>query len=353
MQPEHFRTSIDGHAVALYVLRAASGMQAAITNYGAKILQLLVPDQDGRATDVALGYDSIDAVREGQWAMGAFVGRYANRIAGARFQLEGREVRLAANDGRHCLHGGPRGSFCRVFGATQAAPDSVEMRYTFQDGEEGFPGALALRVHYRLLPGEIFSVRYDAMALDKPTVASFTTHGYFNLAGHDAGGIGEHRLQIRASRFLPVGRDLIPTGELRAVRGTPMDFLAPRSIGERIDADDEQLRVGRGYDHHFVLDREQDGKLILAASVGEPRSGRSMEVWTTEPGLQLYTSNFVDRTRPDRGKGGVVYGLRSGFCLEPSRFPDAPNKPHFPSTLLQPGERYAGETQYRFGQRAR
>jgi aldose 1-epimerase len=344
MQPERFRGTVGGLPVDLYLLRNASGMQVAVTNYGGKLLQIVLPD----GTDVLQGYDSLDAVRSGQWAMGAFIGRYANRIRDARFSLEGREVRLAANDGAHSLHGGPRGSFCRVFEAWQTGADRVEMRYTFQDGEEGFPGTLALRLQYVLSEEHALKIQYDALALDKPTVASFTTHGYFNLAGHDAGGIHDHRLQVHASRFLPVDRQLIPTGELRSVAGTPMDLLHSTRLGDVLDRDDEQLRIGRGYDHHFVLERAADGALAPAARVEEPRSGRVMEVWTTEPGLQLYTNNFVDLSKPDRGKGGAVYGLRSALCLEPSRFPDAPNQPHFPSTLLRPGERYAGETQYRF-----
>jgi aldose 1-epimerase len=320
----------------------------AITNWGARIEQILVPDRNGALGDVALGYDSIAAAQAGQGSLGAFIGRYANRIANARFTLDGREHRLAANDSPHCLHGGLKGSRFQVFDARQEDEASVVMSYTFADGEEGFPGTLPLRVKYGVTGANEISIEYEATAMDKATVANFTTHTFFNLAGHDRGDVLGHVLEVNADRFLPVDATLIPTGELRPAAGTPMDFTRPVKLGERIAADYEQLAIGHGYDHHFVLKRDGDG-LAFAARIHEPASGRVMEVWTTEPGIQVYSGNYLEGKRPrDVGKGGAVYAARAGFCLEPSRFPDSPNQPSFPTTALKPGERYAGKTVYRF-----
>jgi aldose 1-epimerase len=344
-----FRGQVDGKPVDLYTIRNRRGMAVSITNLGAKILQVLVPDRRGRLGDVALGYDSLDQVQAGQASMGAFIGRYANRIAGARFSLDGKAYRLAANSGPNSLHGGAKGSRFVVFDAKQFGASAVQMSYTFRDGEEGFPGTVPLRVLYRFTEDGALDIEYDAVSVDRPTVVNFTSHVFWNLAGHDAGDVMGHVLQVNANRFLPVDAALIPTGELRRVKGTPLDFTRPRTLGARIEAEEDQLRLGNGYDHHYVLDRKTAGGLELAARIAESTSGRVMEVWTTEPGLQLYSGNHLEGKRPrDIGKGGAVYGRRSAFCLEPSHFPDSVNQPAFPSTRLAAGEWYRGRIVYRF-----
>jgi len=349
LERESFQKEIDGKKVDLYTLRNRKGMVVKITNWGARVMQVMVRDRKGRLGDVALGYDSIDRLRQGQKAMGAFVGRYANRIGGARFTLNGREHRLFANDGANALHGGAKSSLFVVFDALQIDERTVEMRYVFKDGEENYPGTLPLRVRYLVTDKNEFAVEYDAVATDKATVANLTTHTFWNLAGHDKGDILGHVLQVNAERFLPIDKTLIPTGELRPVKGTAMDFTRPTPFGRRIGAQDEQLEFGLGYDHHYVLSKKKAGELSLAARVTDPKSGRVMEVWSNEPGLQVYSGNFLEGKKPrDVGKGGALYALRTGFCLEPSRFPDAPNKPNFPSTVLNPGEWYSGKTIHKF-----
>lgn len=343
-----YSAEVDGKPVGLYFLRNARGMVVALTNWGARIEQVLVPDRLDRFADVALGYDTLAQAMAGQSSMGAFIGRYANRIAGARFMLEGVEYRLAANSGPNTLHGGLRGSRFQVFDVVAESDSAVAMAYTFRDGEEGFPGTLALLVRYSLSGDNELSIDYEAAALDKTTVGNFTGHAFFNLAGHDAGDVLGHVLEVNARRFLPVDANSIPTGELRGVEGTPMDFRTPTAIGARIGHRDEQLAIGKGYDHHFVLDAH-GAPLTFAARVWEPRTGRVMEVWTTEPGLQLYSGNFLEGRRPQEvGKGGAVYGPRTGLCLEPSHFPDSVNRPEFPTTVIAGGTTYKGRTSYRF-----
>jgi aldose 1-epimerase len=348
LKREDYRSEVDGRAVDLYFLRNARGMVVALTNWGARIEQILVPDREGAFADVSLGYDTLAQAMAGQSSMGAFIGRFANRIANARFTLDGVEYTLAANSGPNPLHGGVKGSRFRVFETTQESERSVVMRYTFEDGEEGFPGTLPVVVRYTLDDDNGLALEYEATALGKPTIANFTGHAFFNLAGHASGDILGHVLHVNADKFLPTDATSIPTGEFRRVHGTPMDFRIPMAIGARIDCEDEQLKLGCGYDHHYVLNKKDDEE-SLAARVVEPVSGRVMEVWTTEPGLQVYSGNFLEGQRPrDVGKGGAVYERFAGFCLEPSRYPDAPNKPAFPSTVLRPGETYAGRTTYRF-----
>jgi aldose 1-epimerase len=348
---ENFRKEIDGKKVDLFTLRNRRGMVVKITNWGAKVMQIVVADRAGKLGDVALGYDSIEALQNGQASMGAFIGRFANRIANARFTLNGREYQLAANSGPNTLHGGTKGSRFQVFDARQIDDATVVMSYTFKDGEENFPGTLPLRVKYSVTEDNAFVLNYDAVAVDKATVANFTTHVFFNLAGHDQGDILGHVLEVNADRFLPVNGAGIPTGELRPVKGTPMDFTSPHKVGERIGNDDEQLKLGNGYDHHYVVKRTGEG-LAFAARVHDPVTGRVMEVWSTEPGIQVYMGNNLEGKRPrDVGKGGALYAFRTGFCLEPSHFPDSPNQPAFPNTVLNPGEWYSGKTVYRFSVR--
>jgi len=348
---DKFKTEIDGKKVDLYTIKNKNGMLVKATNWGAKVQQILVPDKQGVLGDIALGYDSIDQLRSGQSSMGAFIGRYANRIGQAKFTLDGREYRLAANDGPNALHGGRKGSCCVVFDARQIDPATVQMTYVFKDGEEHYPGTVPLRVVYRLTDEDEFCIEYDAVAADRTTVANFTTHTFFNLAGHGAGDVLEHAFTINADYFTPIDETLIPTGEIRPVKGTPMDFTAPTKLGLRIDEDDDQLKFAHGYDHNFALNK-QGGELALAARVCEATTGRVMEVFSTEPGLQLFSGNSLAGKAPrDVGKGGALYTPRSGFCLEPQHFPDSPNKPAFPSTVLRTGEWYTGKTVYRFSAR--
>ena len=345
---DRFRKEIDGKQVDLYTIRNQRGMVVKITNWGAKIQQILVPDKAGALGDVALGYDSIDQLQAGQGAMGAFIGRYANRIGQARFTLDGCEYKLAANNGANSLHGGAKGSRFVVFDARQIDETAVQMSYVFRDGEEGYPGTVPLRVVYSVSDGNEFVIAYDATAVDRTTVVNFTTHAFFNLAGQGKGDVLGHVLTVNAGSFTPIDATLIPTGEIRPVRGTPLDFTTPETIGARIAQDDEQLRLGTGYDHNFVLDK-RGGAFGFAARVHEPTSGRVMEVWSTEPGLQLYSGNHLEGKVPrDVGKGGALYTSRTGFCLEPQHFPDSPNKPHFPSTVLKAGDWYSGKTVYKF-----
>lgn len=352
-----FDAEIDGRRVGLYTIRNRRGMLVRITNHGARIEQILVPDRAGRLGDVAQGYETIGQVRAGQLYMGAFIGRYANRIAHGRFRLDGVEHRLTINDlstdpnlpRRNTLHGGLGGSCVRVFDARQLSERAVQMSVVFRDGDDGFPGTLPLRVVYAVDDRNQLSIDYDAVAVDRKTVASFTGHAFLNLSGDLGSAIGDHWLRIRADRVLEVDAALVPTGRMRAVAGTPMDFRRPKPIGRDIGADYDLLRLGNGYDHHYVV-ADDAGALRLHARVAHPASGRTLEVWSTEPGLQFYSGNFLEGLAPrDVGKGGTVYGFRSAFCLEPSRFPDSPNHPEFPSTVLEPGQWTGGRIVYRFG----
>lgn len=347
-----FRGTVDGRPVDLYTIRSKSGLVARITNYGAKIQQLLVPDRDGVYADVVLGFDSLSAAQRGQASMNAFIGRYANRIAGARFPLDGVVHILSANNGPNSLHGGTRGSRFQVFNARQLSERAVEMVYVFKDGEEGFPGTLPVTLVYSFDDNDDFVIEWAATAIDKATVASFTGHAFFNLTGDPTVVNSSHVIRVNADTFLPVDRNLIPTGELKPVAGTPFDFRVPKPFGKDIGLDDEQLKLGNGYDHHFVLKRTRPGALEFAASAFEPTSGRYMEVWTTEPGMQLTSANNLSATAPaDLGKGGKLFVRRGGFCMEPSRFPDGPNQPGFPSTVVKTGEWYTGKIVYRFATR--
>ena len=358
---EPFGTTLDGKKVDLYHLVNAHGMQADITNYGAIVVRLMVPDRYGNLDDVVLGYDHLDDYIKASPYFGAIVGRYGNRIANGRFTLDGIEYELATNNNGNHLHGGIKGFDKVVWEAepskklhegTRFIDDEVGVKLTYlsKDGEEGYPGNLKVTVWYVLTCQGVLKIRYEAET-DKSTPVNLTHHGYWNLAGAGNGDILGHRLMLRADDFIPVDAGLIPTGEIRPVRGTPMDFTADvfghdaNTIGARIDQDDEQLRYGKGYDHSWVL-ACCSGSVSLAARVLEPTTGRVMEISTTEPGIQFYSGNFLDGSNV--GKGGKVYEHRYGFCLEPQHFPDSPNKPQFPSTILEPGRKYQSETWYRF-----
>jgi aldose 1-epimerase len=333
--------------VRLYTLRNAHGMRATITNYGGIVTSLVVPDRAGRPGDIVLGFDSLEGYLRGSPYFGAIVGRYANRIAGARFTLEGTSHRLAANDHGNALHGGVRGFDKVVWDAIPFADSTrsgLRLHQVSADGEEGYPGRLDVTVTYEVTDANELRITYHATT-DKATVLNLSHHGYFNLAGRAAPDILGHELLLAADRYTPVDASLIPTGEIASVDGTPFDFRTATPIGDRIDADDRQLRYGKGYDHNFVV-LGTPGTLRLAARVRDPESGRTMEVLTTEPGIQFYSGNFLDGTLV--GKGGATYGHRAGLCLETQHFPDSPHHAAFPTTLLRPGQAFRSETIYRF-----
>jgi aldose 1-epimerase len=338
IQRSTFGRMPDGQSVELYTLTNRQGMQVMITNYGGRVVKLIIPDRQGNMADVVLGFDDLQGYLGNNPFFGALVGRYANRIGNAHFKLDGVEYKLETNDGKNSLHGGSQGFDKKVWKAKvlPGAEPALELNYLSKDGEEGYPGNLTATVVYTLTENNELKIDYKAVT-DKETVVNLTNHSYFNLAGQGNGDILKTELTINADRFTPVDATLIPTGELRKVEGTPLDFRKPTVIGTRINADDEQMKFGRGYDHDFVLNRQARG-LVLAARAVDPDSGRELEVYTTQPGVQFYTGNFLDGSV--KGKGGVAYPKRSGFCLETQHFPDSPNKPNFPSTELKPGHTY-------------
>jgi aldose 1-epimerase len=341
-----FDKTIDGKQVKLYHLKGKGNIQVAITNYGAKIVSLLAPDKQGQLADVELGYDNIDQyVNTKERYYGGIVGRYGNRIAKGKFKVDGKEYTLAVNNGVNHLHGGKKGFNDVVWDAEQPNDHTLKLHYLSKDGEEGYPGNLDITLTYELTDSNEVKIDYSATT-DKATVVNLTNHSFFNLHGAGNGDINDHIMYINADKYTPVDSTLIPKGKLEAVKGTPMDFTTPTKIGERVDADFEQLKFGKGYDHNYVLNKK--GKeLSLAATVEEPQSGRFLEVWTTEPGVQFYGGNFLDGT--DKGKEGKTYGHRGAFCLETQHFPDSPNQPSFPSVVLKPGETYTSTCVYKFG----
>jgi len=342
-----FGTTKDGTAVERYVLTNAHGMEVDIITWGAIVQRIVVPDRKGTPADVVLGFDTIAGYLGEHPYFGAIVGRYGNRIANATFTLGGRKYTLAANNGPNSLHGGLKGFDKHVWKArplTSPAGPAVELTYVSPADEEGYPATLTAKVTYTVTEANELRIDYN-LSSDAETVANVTNHSYFNLAGQGTGDVLAHVVRIQADRFTPVNATLIPTGELRPVQGTPFDFRAPTAIGTRIDAKDEQIAYGKGYDHNWVLDGHM-GTLRPAVQVTEPTSGRVLEVSTTEPGVQFYTGNFLDGTIT--GKGGAVYRNRFGLCLETQHFPDSPNQPSFPSTVIVPGHPYTSTTVYRF-----
>lgn len=341
-----FGKTAEGAAIDVFTLRNTAGVEVRAITYGGIITSLKVPDRTGAMGDIVLGFDSIDGYLKAHPFFGAIIGRYGNRIGQGRFTLDGKAYPLATNNGPNHLHGGVQGFDKRVWqGQPMPGRMGVAFSRTSPDGEEGYPGTLAVRVSYELTDRNELIVEYHATT-DAPTPVNLTQHSYFNLAGDGAGDILQHRLTIDADRYTPVDATLIPTGELAAVKGTPFDFTTATAIGARIGASHPQLKNGQGYDHNWVLNRTSN-ELILAARVVEPTSGRTLEVSTTEPGLQFYAGNFLDGTLT--GKGGHVYKHRNGFCLETQHFPDSPNKPSFPSTILKPGQEYSSRTVFTFG----
>lgn len=336
----------DGQAIGLYTLTNSSGMKVTVTNYGGHVVSINVPDRHGKMADVVLGFDHLDGYLGNNPFFGALVGRYANRIGKAEFKLDGVEYKLAKNDGPNSLHGGLKGFDKQVWKAHEVSHPhpALELTYLSKDGEEGYPGNLSVKVVYTLTDSSELRIDYTATT-DKDTVLNLTNHSYFNLAGEGNGDILKQVMMINADRFTPVDATLIPTGELRSVAGTPLDFRKPTAIGARINADDEQLKRGHGYDHNFVINRTGPG-LALAARAFDPESGRVLEVLTTQPGVQFYTGNFLDGGV--HGKGGKAYARRAAFCLETQHFPDSPNKPSFPTSELKPGQTYHETTVYKF-----
>jgi aldose 1-epimerase len=341
-----FGTTPDGQAVDLYTLSNGQGLIAKITTYGAIVTELHAPDKAGKTADVVLGFDNLAAYVKGHPFFGAIAGRYANRIAKGMFTLEGRKYALFVNNGPNSLHGGKNGFDKVVWKAepsTSAEGPSLKLSYVSKDGEEGYPGALSTTVTYTLTVKNGLQYAVDATT-DKPTVLNITNHSYFNLAGENGGTILDHILTLHADQYTPVDETQIPTGELKAVKGTPMDFTSPHPIGERI------AQIPGGYDHNYVLGGVLNGgseKLARAGKVKDPKSGRTMEIWTTQPGVQLYTANFLQGDLT--GIGGKPYLKNGAFCLETQHFPDSPNHPDFPTTLLNPGEKYHQVTVYQFG----
>jgi aldose 1-epimerase len=340
-----FGTTPGGEPVEIFTIRNASGVTIRATSFGACIVSLVVPDRAGRLADVVLGFDSLVGYLNDTRYLGAIVGRYAGRIAHARFTLDGTTYRLAATDGPHHAHGGRRGFDKVVWRATPSADGAgVEFRHTSPDGEEGYPGTLHARVTYGLTERNELAVDYE-VTTDKASPVNLTQHSYFNLAGAGTGDINGHVLQLHANLMAPLDPTMIPTGELVSVAGTPFDFRVPTAIGARIEGDNEQLRRAGGYDHTFLVNRGGPG-LVHAARVIEPGSGRTLDVHTTEPGIQLYTGNFLSRGLT--GKGGRAYPRRAGFCLETQHFPDSPNQPAFPSAIVRPGTPYRSRTVFAF-----
>jgi len=342
-----FGKTADGENVDLYTLRNTKGVEAKITNLGGIVVSLKVPDKNGKFDDVVLGFNDLDSYLKPGPYFGALIGRYGNRIAKGRFTLNGVEYKLAVNNGENHLHGGIKG-FDKVIwtgreSKTKAGP-AVILTYLSKDGEEGYPGNLNVTVVYTLTNNNELKIEYSATS-DKDTVTNLTHHSYFNLAGEGNGDILNHLVTIKATRFLPTDAGSIPTGELRNVSGTPFDFLKATGIGARINQDEEQLKLGNGYDHTWIING-RPGTLRLAAQAYEPTSGRRMQVWTTEPGMQFYTGNFLDGTLT--GKSGKIYQRRYGFCFETQHYPDSPNHPAFPTTTLKKGATYRSTTIYRF-----
>jgi aldose 1-epimerase len=337
-----FGQTPDGQDVFVYTLANSKGLRARITNFGAALVSLEVPDRDGNLTDVVLGFDDVKGYTEQTAYLGVTVGRYANRIGNARFTLDGVEYVLSANHGAHHLHGGTKGFDKALWNTREvvAAEDEawVKMTYLSQDGEEGYPGNLQCTVTYVLTNADELRISYEAET-DKRTVVNLTNHSYWNLAGHDSGDILGHELLLHSEKFTLIDTELIPTGIIASVQDTPLDFTKPKKIGARL------RQTGSGYDHNFALSGEV-GTMKPCARVREPKSGRIMEISTTEPGFQLYTANHLDGSLV--GKKGKAYGEHAGLCLETQHFPDSPNKPDFPSTVLEPGARYASTTVHKF-----
>jgi aldose 1-epimerase len=346
-----FGKTSDGKTAHAYVLKNKNGIEITLSDFGATLVSWMAPDRNGKFADIVLGYKSADEYENGESYFGGTIGRYGNRIAKGRFTLNGKTYQLPINNGPNSLHGGVRGFNKRYWNAKDISTggvQAVEFTYLSADGEEGYPGNLNVRVAYSLNDENELKITYTATT-DKDTVLNLTNHAYFNLAGEGSGDILGHQLMLKADKFTPVDSTLIPTGELRAVEGTPFDFHKPTAIGSRIGQEDEQLKFGKGYDHNWALTAGKQATPQLAAELVDPKSGRVLQVSTREPGVQFYSGNFLDGSIT--GKSGNKYGHRSGLCLETQHYPDSPNHPNFPSTVLKNAQTYSSETVYRISAR--
>lgn len=343
LSPDGFIGEHAGQATRLFTLVNAHGAQVSVCNYGARVVQILMPDRQGRLADVALGFNDLASLQRpaphGVPSMGAFIGRYANRIAQARFELDGQRYALPTHSGPHCIHGGTAGSRYAVFSAIQLSRMHLRMQHRFLPEDDGFPGVMDLTLDYLLNNDNALQIQWCAAAVDAPSIASFTSHVFFNLSG-SAESIDGHVLQINAARYLPLDAAQIPTGECASVQRTPFDFQTPRTLGSALAQPHPQLALCQGFDHHYAVN-DWNGRLQAVATLSEPHSGRSMQVWSTEPGMQLFTANGLEQA-------ACGFAPRSGVCLEPSYFPDSPNQPHFPSTRIAAGQQRWGEIVYAF-----
>lgn len=338
-----FVSEVEGKPTALYVLKNKNGAEACITNYGGRLVSVMVPDKNGKMTDVVLGYDNIGQYVQSDGNYGALIGRYGNRINQGKFTLDDVEYTLPQNNGAHCLHGGPQGYHARMWDAKQLNDQALELTYLSKDGEAGFPGNLDIKVTYTLTDDNAVGIKYEATT-DKKTVVNLTNHSYFNLSGVPGSDVLDQLVMINADNYTPVDSTLIPVG-ISPVDGTPLDLRTPVAIGKQINDPFQQLVFGRGYDLNWVLNTNGD-KNVLAAKAYSPTSGIALEVYTNEPGIQFYTGNFMDGK--DTGKHGVLYPHRGALCLETQHYPDSPNHPDFPSVVLNPGEKYLSECIYKF-----
>lgn len=339
-----FVSEVDGKPTALYVLKNKNGVEACVTNYGGRLVSVMVPDKNGKMTDVVLGYDKIADYVASDGNFGALIGRYGNRIAQGMFTLDSVAYELPHNDNGHCLHGGPKGYHAQMWDANQLNDQTLELSRVSVDGEAGFPGNLAIKVTYTLTDDNAVDIKYEATT-DKPTVVNLTNHSYFNLSGVPGSQVLDQEVMINASTYTPVDSLLIPTSVLDSVAGTPLDLRQPVAIGAHINEPFDQLIKGRGYDLNWVLDTKGDINAV-AAKAYSPTSGIALEVFTNEPGIQFYTGNFM--SGQDKGKQGTIYPHRGAFCLETQHYPDSPNQPSFPSVVLRPGEKYMSECIYKF-----
>ena len=348
LKRKDFQAMVQGKETDLYTLTNAQGMEVSITNYGGSLVSIMVPDRDGKMANVIQGHDCIqDCLSSPEPFLSTLVGRYGNRICRGKFTMNGKEYSLSINNGPNHLHGGPTGCHARVWDAEQLNDQELVLCYTFAYYEEGFPGEVQMTVKYSLTNDNELVIDYRGTT-NKKTVVNMTSHGFFSLTG-----IGtptpsqlDTILTINADFYVPIDENSIPTGEIRKVEGTPFDFRTPKPVGQDIAADDEQIKNGTGYDHCYVLNKREPGELTLAASMVEPSTGRTMECWTTEPGVQFYSDNWADGYK---GQHGATFGKHSGLCFEAQHFPDSPNRAHFPSTQLKPGEVYVQKTVYKFG----
>ena len=350
LKREDFQTTINGKKTDLYILKNKLGNEVAITNYGGALVAIMVPDKDGNYANVIQGHDNIrDVINSPEPYLSTLIGRYGNRICKGKFQLNGKEYQLPINDGENSLHGGKDGFNRKVWDALRMNEETVVLNYISSYGEEGFTGEVKVTVAYTFNDDNELIIDYLATT-NKKTIICLTNHGFFSLAGiaTPTPTVDNVELEMNANFYLPIDAQSIPTGEIRFVEGTPFDFRTPKTIGERINDDNEQLKNGSGYDHNYVLNKKEEGELSFAARLYEPNSGRTMEVYTTEPGLQLYTGNFENGIS---GTHGATYPRRSAVCLEAQHFPDSPNHPYFPSVVLRPGQQYKQTTIYKFGTR--